>query len=53
MRVATDEYLLHLLTHFAYHLGQLDTHRRLVTGVSAGAGAVRPAELASARPVRS
>jgi uncharacterized damage-inducible protein DinB len=49
-RVATDEYLLHLLTHFGYHLGQLDTHRRLVTGNPAGVGAVRPAELSSARP---
>ncbi|MGH7497624.1 MAG: DinB family protein [Gemmatimonadales bacterium] len=52
MRVATDEYLMHLLTHFAYHLGQVDTHRRLVTGDSLSAGAVRPAELSSARPAK-
>ncbi|MEO7985786.1 MAG: DUF664 domain-containing protein [Gemmatimonadales bacterium] len=50
MRVNSVEYLLHLLTHFAYHLGQLDTHRRIVTGNAASVGAVRPAELASARP---
>lgn len=50
MRVDSVEYLLHLLTHFAYHLGQLDTHRRLVTGNAASVGAVRPSELASARP---
>ena len=48
--VDTEEYLLHLLTHFAYHLGQLDTHRRIVTGAASGVGAVRPAELSSARP---
>ena len=48
--VDSVEYLLHLLTHFAYHLGQLDTHRRIVTGNAASVGAVRPVELASARP---
>ena len=48
--VDTEEYLLHLLTHFTYHLGQLDTHRRIVTGKPVGVGAVRPAELSSARP---
>jgi uncharacterized damage-inducible protein DinB len=50
MHVETEEYLVHLCTHVAYHLGQVDTHRRLVTGQTAGVGAVRPAELASARP---
>jgi uncharacterized damage-inducible protein DinB len=50
MHVETEEYLLHLCTHFTYHLGQIDTHRRLVTGQTMGVGAVRPAELASARP---
>jgi uncharacterized damage-inducible protein DinB len=48
--VDTREYLIHLLTHFAYHLGQLDTHRRIVTGNASGVGAVRPADLGSARP---
>jgi uncharacterized damage-inducible protein DinB len=52
MHVETEEYLLHLCTHFTYHLGQLDAHRRIVTGQTAGVGAVRPAELASARPAR-
>lgn len=51
--VDTEEYLIHLLTHFAYHLGQLDTHRRIVTGNASSVGAVRPAELGSARPARS
>jgi len=48
--VDTEEYLVHLVSHFTYHLGQLDTHRRIVTGSSTGVGAVRPAELGSARP---
>jgi uncharacterized damage-inducible protein DinB len=52
MRVLTGEYLVHLATHFAYHLGQLDYHRRVVTGNPTGAGAVRPAELSSARAQR-
>ena len=51
MRVATGEYLMHLVSHFAYHLGQLDYHRRLVTRSSRGVDAVRLAELATARPV--
>jgi Protein of unknown function (DUF664) len=49
-RLRTLDYLVHLCTHFAYHLGQLDSHRRIVTGSSEGVGAVRPTELASARP---
>lgn len=49
-RVRTDEYLVHLCTHFAYHLGQLDSHRRFVTGIAAGVGALNPNEIASARP---
>ena len=50
VRVTTGEYLLHLTTHFAYHLGQLDYHRRVVTGNESGVGAMRPAELSSVRP---
>jgi uncharacterized damage-inducible protein DinB len=49
-RVTTGEYLIHLACHFAYHLGQVDYHRRVVTGSETGVGAVRPAELSSARP---
>lgn len=51
VRVATGEYLIHLVSHFAYHLGQLDYHRRMVTRNSRGVDAVRPGELATARPV--
>jgi DinB family protein len=46
----TADYLVHLATHFAFHLGQIDYHRRVVTGVNKGVDAVRPGELASARP---
>jgi hypothetical protein len=51
LRIPTGEYLIHLVSHFAYHLGQLDYHRRLVTGEARGTGAVRPAELPSARQI--
>lgn len=52
-RVRTGDYLIHLCAHFAYHLGQVDVHRRAVTGAAAGIGAVRAAELGSARPAAS
>jgi hypothetical protein len=50
--IRTDEYLVHLCAHFAYHLGQLDSHRRIVTGKPESVGALRPVELGSARAVR-
>jgi hypothetical protein len=53
MRIPTGEYLVHLVAHFAFHLGQLDYHRRVVTGSPAGVGAVRPAELPSAVPAEA
>jgi len=46
VRLPTGRFLLHLGTHFAYHLGQLDYHRRVVTGVAAGIGAQSMPELA-------
>jgi uncharacterized damage-inducible protein DinB len=51
MLVTTGEYLIHLVSHFDYHLGQVDYHRRLVTRDSRGVDAIRPGELSSARPV--
>ncbi len=48
-RVATGDYLVHLATHFAYHLGQIDYHRRVVTGSAFAVDAIRPSELSSAR----
>lgn len=50
-RVNTGEFLAHLATHLAYHAGQLDFHRRIVTGDAAGVGAVSPLELPSAKPI--
>lgn len=38
-RPATELFVTHLATHLAYHLGQLDYHRRLVTGDPAGVDA--------------
>lgn len=49
VRVTTGDFLIHLATHLAYHLGQVDYHRRLL----AGGGTVRSVpipELATARP---
>jgi len=48
-RVATGDYLVHLATHLAYHLGQIDYHRRVVTGSPFAVDAVRPSELSSLR----
>lgn len=43
--VHTGTFALHLLSHLAYHLGQIDTHRRAVTGNAAGVDAVSVREL--------
>jgi uncharacterized damage-inducible protein DinB len=45
----TGEFLLHLATHLGWHLGQLDYHRRMVTGDGGKIGAIALGELASAR----
>lgn len=46
----TKEFLIHLVTHLAYHLGQIDYHRRVVTGETGQIGAVSVKELSTARP---
>ena len=46
----TADFLAHVAVHLAYHLGQLDYHRRIVTGDGAGIGAVAVGELAAAPP---
>ena len=51
VRVATGEYLVHLVSHFTFHLGQLDYHRRVVTRQTRSVDPVRAAELSTARPV--
>jgi uncharacterized damage-inducible protein DinB len=38
--ISTRLFLLHLAVHLTYHLGQLDYHRRMVSGDRAGAGAL-------------
>ncbi len=48
VRVATGDFLTHLATHLAYHLGQVDYHRRLVTGDLSTIGAMAIPELATA-----
>ena len=34
LHVETGDWILHLVSHLAYHLGQIDYHRRIVTGDS-------------------
>lgn len=44
--LTTGQFLIHLATHFAYHLGQLDYHRRAATGGGAVPGMQAMAPLA-------
>ena len=45
----TGEFLLHLAAHLGYHLGQIDYHRRVVTGDPRTAGAMAVGELPAAK----
>ena len=45
--ISTQDFLVHLLSHLAYHLGQIDYHRRVVTGDSRSIGAIAVQELAT------
>jgi uncharacterized protein DUF664 len=47
--VGTGEWLVHLVSHLGYHLGQLDYHRRLVTGRGETARTMSVPELRTAR----
>jgi uncharacterized damage-inducible protein DinB len=49
--INTAEFLVHIACHFTYHLGQIDYHRRLITGQNTPVPGLRPAELSTARPV--
>jgi len=51
-RLDTGDFLMHLVAHLAYHMGQVDFHRRIVTGDATGVGAVSPLELSSARAIQ-
>ncbi|HTY07186.1 MAG TPA: DinB family protein [Gemmatimonadales bacterium] len=42
--------LLHLVTHLTYHVGQVDYHRRIVTGRNTAVGTVPLTEMATAKP---
>jgi hypothetical protein len=44
----TGDFLVHLVSHLGFHLGQIDYHRRLVTADARSASAVSIGELASA-----
>jgi hypothetical protein len=44
-RVGATDFGVHLAVHLAYHLGQVDYHRRAVTGDSTGIDAVSVREL--------
>lgn len=48
--VATSAFLLHLLAHTAYHLGQLDYHRRLVTRSGVTVNVMSAKEIPGMRP---
>lgn len=44
-KVSGADFMVHLVAHLAYHLGQIDYHRRLVTGDGRGVDAVSVREL--------
>jgi len=46
----TELFLLHLLSHLGYHLGQIDYHRRASTGDAASAQTLPLRELAVTKP---
>jgi len=48
IRVSTLDFLIHLSTHLAFHVGQIDYHRRLVTGEQESIGPIAIPQLASA-----
>lgn len=48
--VGTADFLVHLVAHLGYHLGQLDYHRRMVSPDAEAIGAIALAELPEHRP---
>ena len=52
-RVETGDFLMQVAVHLAYHVGQLDYHRRIVTGDGRTATTMAMAELRSARKADS
>ncbi len=49
IRLGTEVVLMHLASHLAFHLGQVDYHRRAVTGDRTSAGPLALAPLAEGR----
>jgi hypothetical protein len=47
--VETGDWLIHLAVHLGYHLGQIDYHRRLVTGKGDTVGTMAVPQLRTAR----
>ena len=50
MTVPTGEWLIHLATHLGYHVGQIDYHRRIVTGDATTLDVMSVRELPSTKP---
>jgi len=48
VRPTCGGFLIHLVAHLAYHLGQIDYHRRCVTGDATTVGVLSPRDLKSA-----
>jgi hypothetical protein len=48
VRPTVGEFLIHLVSHLAYHLGQVDYHRRCVTGEATTVGVLSPRDLKAA-----
>jgi hypothetical protein len=46
IRISTARWVQHLASHLAYHLGQIDYHRRVVTGSSVSVGTLPLAAIA-------
>jgi len=49
-RFTAGRFFMHLAVHLGYHLGQVDYHRRLVTGNNASVGAIPLGVIANAPP---
>lgn len=50
VRMPTGRLIGHLAVHLGYHLGQIDYHRRIVTGVNKSLGALSLDPLADHKP---
>lgn len=46
----TEDFIIHLATHCGFHLGQVDYHRRVVTGDAKSVGPMDMKQMLTARP---